>query len=177
MFGLSLDFKTMNKGFHSVSSRFFVFLGWGGSFSLWYFSLLMLWLCITFQLHMNPGTGKKVCGGGGGWWWWCLNANLVFSFGPNLRFGIGPSWTKSCPQKTGNMSCLDFVLASRKLEHCWNNWNLKYAPVWIKVIHPVRPIGRSATKCPPFLGLFSFLSFLCPRRGCPRVFSHKKGLS
>ena len=32
----------------------------------------MVRLCIAFQLHKNPGTGKKVCGGGGGWWWWVV---------------------------------------------------------------------------------------------------------
>jgi hypothetical protein len=44
-------------------------------------SLPMIRLCIAFQLHMNPPTGRKVCGGGGGLW--CLNANLVFCFGTN----------------------------------------------------------------------------------------------
>ena len=36
--------------------------------SLLYFSLVLLRLCINFQLHMNPGTSEKfvVVGGGGG---------------------------------------------------------------------------------------------------------------
>ena len=37
-------------------------------------------LCIDFQLHMIPGTGKKVYGGGCG----CHNKNVMFCFDPNL---------------------------------------------------------------------------------------------
>ena len=35
----------------------------GFRFSLKYFSLLILRLCIDFKLLVNPGTIKKVCGG------------------------------------------------------------------------------------------------------------------
>ena len=48
-----------------------------------YVSLLKVRLCIFFQLNMNPGNIEKVCGVGGddgG----CLNANLMFCFGPNV---------------------------------------------------------------------------------------------
>jgi hypothetical protein len=46
-----------------------------GGFSLKYFSLLISRLCIDFELHMNPGTSKKVCGGGGR-----VVANIVWKF-------------------------------------------------------------------------------------------------
>ena len=73
VFGLRFDFNTRNKSFD---------LGGGGEFgfSLKYFSLLILRLCIAFQLHVNLGSSNKICGGGGG----VLFANLLFCFGPNL---------------------------------------------------------------------------------------------
>ena len=43
----------------------------GGTFSLKYFSFVILRLCIDVQLPINPGISKTVCGGGvgggGGW--------------------------------------------------------------------------------------------------------------
>ena len=54
MFGLYLNFKTRDK----------IFVGGGGDF----FSAILFFtnirLCTGFQLHVYPGTGRKVVGGG-----------------------------------------------------------------------------------------------------------------
>ena len=43
-------------------------------FLLKYFSLPILRLWIDFELHVNAGTWKKVCGGG---WWWVVGGVLM----------------------------------------------------------------------------------------------------
>ena len=65
MFSLRFDLNTRNENLYLGGEGEGVF-----KLSLKYYSLLILRLCIDFQLHVNTGTSKKVCGGGGGGGWW-----------------------------------------------------------------------------------------------------------